>query len=298
MNGKRKVLLVINPASGTSSFQAKLGKAKAAMEDADCEFEVFYTKEGETGALSELINKTRNFSDLFVMGGDGTLNMVVNAMKNRMLPISILSNGTGNDSVKSLHGEQRFDRQLKIALHGRVKMFDLGVCNKRFFVNGVGIGFDGEVVKEMVSRGGKRGGHLDYLLTVLRIVGGFKEKSLKFTLDNRTFDERVLLLTISNGTTFGGGFMINPAASTDDGMLDVCLIRAIAPIRRFLHLPKLKTGTHGKLKETDFFTAKNISIEPTIALVAHLDGEFFGHPPFEISVLKQHLPVRVPDGTF
>jgi YegS/Rv2252/BmrU family lipid kinase len=294
MEKERKILIVINPASGRSSYMAKLQHLKHELENASIPSDSFFTEHEKPGALKSLLDSSPEFTDIFVMGGDGTLNMVVNEMKPGHLPLSIVSNGTGNDSVKSLHGILDFKKQVDIAIYGKVKHFDLGLCNDRYFVNGVGIGFDGQVVKEMVEKGDKRGRHIDYLLTVLRIVGGFKEKDLGFSLDEQPFKKKILLLTISNGTTFGGGFIINPYAVTDDGLLDVCLINEIAPLKRFWHLPKLKSGAHTKIKEAEFFKGSKIHIDKSDELVAHLDGEYIGHPPFNISILSQVLAVRVP----
>lgn len=264
------------------------------LNTAKIRYQHFYTEHDARGKLAELIHENPSINEVFVMGGDGTLNYVVNEIQGRNLPISIVSNGTGNDSVKSLHGVLNFEKQVDIALNGIIRKFDLGICNGRYFVNGVGIGFDGEVVKEMVERGNKRGTHLDYLLTVLRIVAGFKEKVLKFSLDGVSYQKKILIMTISNGTTFGGGFIINPFAKTNDGLLDVCIINEIASLKRFWHLPKLKTGVHHKMKETEFHLASTISIEATDQLVAHLDGEYIGHPPFEISIEKEALLIRTP----
>ena len=294
MKDQRNILIVINPASGKSSYESKLKFLVEALDSANIQYDTFFTEYNKSGEIRRYIDSKNDLNEIFVMGGDGTLNMVVNELDPGELPISIVSNGTGNDSVKSLHGELDYKRQVEIAINGEIKYFDLGRCNQRFFVNGVGIGFDGEVVKEMVERGDKRGRHIDYLLSVLRIVGGFKEKSLKFQLDKNGFEKKILLMTISNGTTFGGGFIINPFAQTDDGVLDVCIFNEIAPLKRFWHLPKLKTGSHTNIKEVELHTASKILIDQSSELVAHLDGEFIGHPPFDISILKQVLPVRVP----
>ena len=230
------------------------------------------------------------------MGGDGTLNYAVNELHEKRIPFSIVSNGTGNDSVKSLHRETNFRRQVEIAIKGKTGEFDLGMCNARVFVNGVGIGFDGQVVQLMKGRRRKRGSHLDYLLTVLRTVAGFKERPLRFTIDGKAFQRTILMMTISNGTTFGGGFVINPFARSDDGLLDVCLLNEISPLRRFRHLYKLKSGAHHKLEESEFLQAKQIRVDFTDQLVAHLDGEYLGHPPFDISVVPKGLLFRVPAG--
>ena len=291
---KRRPLIVINPASGRSTYKERLEYLKERLLQSGLESTEFYTEKEGTGDLLSHIREDSDINEIIVLGGDGTLNYVVNELLENPLPISIVSNGTGNDSVKSLHGEKNFKKQGEIAIHGTNKRFDLGLCNGRAFVNGVGIGFDGQVVQEMSVRKRKRGSHLDYLWTVLRTVAGFREKDLSFSLDEKKFTRRILLMTISNGTTFGGGFVINPHASSNDGSLDICVLNEIAPLSRFWHLPKLKTGSHEALKACEFFKARNVLIDRSDELVAHLDGEFIGHPPFESSILPEAIQVRVP----
>ena len=294
MQNSRYILIVINPAAGKSSYEKRLHLLEQKLNESAIKFGQYFTEHGDEGNLASKITKNPSITEVFVMGGDGTLNYVVNEIQGLNLPISIVSNGTGNDSVKSLHGVLDFEEQVEIAIHGEIKLFDLGICNGRYFVNGVGIGFDGQVVKEMVDRGDKQGRNIDYLMTVLRIVAGFKEKKLSFSMDGKVYEKKILLLTISNGTTFGGGFIINPFAVTDDGLLDVCVFNEVRPLKRFWHLPKLKTGSHHKIKYTEFHQASKIEIEPSHELVAHLDGEFIGHPPFSISIKKQALYIRTP----
>ncbi len=294
MTEKRKLLLVINPAAGKPSWEKRLLKLENKLQGARLRYEHFFTEQNGLGKLAYTLNKDPSFKELLVFGGDGTLNYVVNEMGVRQLPISVVSSGTGNDSVKSLHGILDFDKQTDIAIKGKISKFDLGVCNGRYFVNGFGIGFDGQVVEEMLDRKRKNGGHLDYVLTVLRIISSFKEKKLCFSIDEVEFEKNILLLTVSNGTTFGGGFIINPKASTNDGLLDVCLIKEVRPLMRFWHLPKLRTGSHYKLEACEFYRAKRLIIKPAQDLVAHLDGEYIGPPPFEISVVRESLLVRTP----
>ncbi len=295
----RTILIVINPASGKSSYEDKLAFLRNKMETESLHSVLYFTEFNNSGTLRRFLSDHPEINEIFIMGGDGTVNHVVNEMDPRAYTLSIVSNGTGNDSVKSLHGVLDLEQQVEIALHGRIANFDLGLCNNRYFVNGVGVGFDGEVVKEMLRRGTKQGSHLDYLFTVLRIVGGFKEKEITFKINEKDYRRQILLFTISNGTTFGGGFVINPYAKTNDGLLNICLINTIAPWKRFWHLPKLKTGKHVGISEAEFFTATTIEVGPSKDLVAHLDGEFMGHPPFKISIVKSGLRVRVPEsGSF
>ena len=101
-------------------------------------------------------------------------------------------------------------------------------------------------------------------------------------------------MTVSNGTTFGGNFLINPFAKTDDGLLDICMISEISVMQRFRHLPKMKKGKHVKLDFTEFRTCRRVYVHAHDEIVAHLDGELIGHPPFDIRLAKEKLFLRVP----
>lgn len=255
----------------------------------------FFTEKTEPGGkLRSILQDNTSINEIWVIGGDGTLNYVVNECQSRAIPIAVISGGTGNDAVKSIHGITDFRAQLGIALSGTLKEFDLGVCNDRLFVNGVGIGFDGRVVQKMVEKGRRKGSYLSYLFTVVQLLAGFREQHIGCTIDNSPFEENIFLMTISNGTTFGGGFVLNPAARMDDGLLDVCVIRSISVPKRFVHMPKLRTGAHTALPETAFFRARELIVEPHQTLVAHMDGEFIGHPPFTIRLSEDRLLTRVP----
>ena len=294
MPKKRKVLIVVNPKAGSSGYSKPLSYVESKLRGEGIESERFFTSLKGKGLLSAKL-ETGGFDEVLVLGGDGTLNYTVNEMRNNRLPLGIVGIGTGNDSVRSLHGVSNFKQQVDIAIHGQVKAFDLGSCNGRFFVNGLGLGFDGQVVSEM--QGENKKSRWDYLKTVLRILYRYKEQEVFFFIDGEQIRKKVLLLTVSNGTTFGGGFVINPFAKADDGLLDLCILGEIPPLKRFWHLPKLSRGTHSKLKVAEFKKAKKVSIKNSSNLVAHLDGELFGHPPFEISIHPEAFLVRVPGPT-
>ncbi|MFC2124578.1 diacylglycerol/lipid kinase family protein [Bacteroidota bacterium] len=291
----RFFFIVINPKAGQRKYNWKLDRLKLALEERQFQYEVYFTSPEKKA--DEVIKDNLNpekISDLVVFGGDGTLHEVINGVGDRGIPISVISTGTGNDSVKPLYKKRRFLDQLHIALDGKIKEVDAGICNDRLFINGLGIGFDGKVVELMQTNFNKQPGYISYLQTVLKILATYKESELSFTIDDKSFNEACLLLTIGNGTTFGGGFKITPQAKMDDGLLDVCIMGKITPWKRFLHLPKMKNGTHGKIKTVQFAKGKEIIIDATDDAVAHIDGEYFSNPPFNIKVLPNHLLFRIP----
>ncbi len=295
MSSKNSVLIIVNPAAGKSQYEAKLDYVYRQLEQHKMRFGTFFTEKTEPeGKLTSVLKNNDSIKEIWVIGGDGTLNYAVNELKKKQLPISIVSGGTGNDSVKSLHGITDFKKQVDIALMGKVKEFDLGLCNDRYFVNGVGIGFDGRVVEKMLQKGKKSGSHLSYLYTVLQLLAGYREKTLQYSLDGLPSQKPIFLMTISNGTTFGGGFILNPTAIPDDGILDVCIFNKISVPKRFVALPKLKTGSHTTVRETEFHRATEILVGPNDNVVAHMDGEFIGNPPFRISVADNKMLVKTP----
>jgi diacylglycerol kinase family enzyme len=84
-----------------------------------------------------------------------------------------------------------------------------------------------------------------------------------------------------------------PNAKINDGLLDVCTIGSMAPIKRFLNIGKLSNGSHGSLSNVQFHKVKSVKVEENPLLFAHADGERIGKPPFDIKVLPESLTLRI-----
>jgi diacylglycerol kinase (ATP) len=288
----RKFLIIANPGSGAFGPGNLMDAIAGFFSRQGVGHKIIYTSKTEVYGLKPHRETLNDFTDILVIGGDGTIGATVDAFRERTLPISVVPTGTGNDFVKNLGIPRNLDDALNIALNGEITMSDCGVCNGRHFINGVGIGFDGKVVEYMAQNKSAWKGHLAYLSSVVKILAIYRESLLTYSYDHIISSEKIFLMTIANGTTFGGGFNIAPDAKIDDGLLDVCLIKAINPLRRFFKIPLMKKGRHGKLKEVNFFRVKEIAIGASDLLVAHLDGDFIGKPPFTISVKPANIPFR------
>jgi len=288
----RHFMILLNPVSGVINKYQTLKKIETYLSQAGATSESFFTE--RRGHASDLagIQLDRSFTDLMIVGGDGTLNEAINGLKLTEIPISIIPTGTGNDFVKSINVGKTLKQQVDTAINGTIKSLDVGVCNDRLFINCFGFGFDGKVVEEMERKGKQFGGHLAYLYTVLRIIATFQEPTAQFEIDGETFERKVFLMAINNGTTYGGGFPITPSAKMDDGLLDICLMNAMPLGRRFVNLPMLQLGKHEKLKEIQMLKTSKVSVKANSQIVAHVDGELIGNPPFEISVKPNYLKVR------
>jgi diacylglycerol kinase family enzyme len=123
-----------------------------------------------------------DFTEAWIIGGDGTLNYFINQYPQFDLPLALFKGGTGNDFHWLLYGTISVEQQVEIVLNATPQPVDAGLCNNRLFINGVGIGFDGKVVKDLA---GKKKKKASYLLTILKNI--FRYKAFLCTLAPKIF---------------------------------------------------------------------------------------------------------------
>jgi YegS/Rv2252/BmrU family lipid kinase len=232
-----------------------------------------------------------SFSDIWIYGGDGTLNYFVNHYPDCTVPLSIFPAGTGNDFAFILYGKMNALQQAEFILNATVKKVDAGSCNGLLFMNGVGLGFDGEVLKEM-RQIRKIGGGLGYLLAVVKQVFFFKEMIFSSQGNYNYKTQKLLLFMVNNSSRTGGGFYVSPLSTIDDGLLDVVTSKPLSILKRLLHLSKIKTGKHLKLSFIEHHSVKNITVTTNRKCFGQLDGELIEGDQFEFTVLKDKFLFR------
>ncbi|MDQ6608653.1 MAG: hypothetical protein M3Y85_02405, partial [Bacteroidota bacterium] len=202
----------------------------------------------------------KNFTEAWIVGGDGTLNYFINQYPQFNLPMAIFKGGTGNDFQWLLYGEISITKQVERVLLAIPKKVDAGYCNNHLFLNGVGIGFDGKVVQDLLGKK-KRSGKLSYYATVLRNIFFFKE--FLCTISNETFNwgKKCLMISVANGRRYGGGFNVNPTGVINDALLDVNIIGHVSPLLRFRYLPMIEKGTHLNLPVVSYLKSERIFIK-------------------------------------
>jgi YegS/Rv2252/BmrU family lipid kinase len=292
VKSSKKIFVLANPKSGRQKIGKVLRMLSNFLLDNQVDFDIYETTPTSKGTEIIRSNLDSTYTDLLVIGGDGTINEAINGLQHD-IPLSIIPGGTGDDFSKTLHIGKNLGAQFFNLLEGRVHRIDLGICNDRKFVNGIGIGFDGQIVADMQFRKTPfLTGHAKYYYHVLQILGSYKARQFSMIVNGQSSSEDLILMTVANGTTFGGGFMLTPHASLNDGMLAVCQVGNLSPFSRFLNISKLQNGAHDKLAKVEFFKTKEIQIEENPLLEAHIDGEYFGNPPFTIKVKPNALKIR------
>ena len=225
------------------------------------------------------------FTDVWIVGGDGTLNYFFNKYPGIRLPLVIFNGGTGNDVHSILYKDQSFDEQLQIALTGTPKAVDAGKCNEKYFINGVGIGFEGAVAKSLTGKKKKRAGKAAFMGTILRKVFFYSSKRYKAASNEFTIEDQKLLISVMNGHRAGGGFRIAPSSAIDDGFLDVVMVDKLHPFLRLRWLPVIEKGKHLDLPFIKHFRTKKLVVTSEVPMDTHLDGEYYSAKRIEIQLL-------------
>ena len=229
-----------------------------------------------------------DFTDVWIIGGDGTVNWFINYYRGIQIPLSVFAGGTGNDLHWMLYGDLNLEKQVELVLKGEPREIDAGMCNGKLFLNGVGIGFDGAIVKDLLGKR-KLAGKGSYLLSILKNIVRYHEKPCTLQMPDETISQDCFMISVANARRYGGGFQVTPKASLTDGLLDVNIVGSISPLKRMRYLPVIEKGEHLDLPFIQYRQTAKISIWSELALHAHLDGEYLSDNHFDIEVLPKCL---------
>ncbi len=231
------------------------------------------------------------YSDAWVIGGDGTMNYFINKYPNCKLPIVLFSGGTGNDFAWKLYGDISVEKQFESILSATPKPIDAAQVNDKLYINCLGIGFDGEILQSMKSIR-LIGGHFGYLLAVIYKIFFFKAHTIKIQIGDESWHDKFLLALVVNSSRAGGGFFIAPPAELNDGLLNMVLSKNISILKRLWYLPVIQKGKHLHLPFIIHRLAKNISITCEKELPIQVDGELIYAKEIEIKVLPKQFLFR------
>jgi len=232
------------------------------------------------------------FTDVWIVGGDGTLNYFFNKYPGVRLPLVVFNGGTGNDVHSLLYKNKNFDEQLQIALTAVPRPVDAGRCNGKYFMNGVGIGFEGAVAKRLTGKKKTRPGKAAFMGAILQKVFFYSSKKYKIISDECNIEDQQLLISVMNGHRAGGGFHIAPSSAIDDGLFDVILVEKLHPFLRLRWLPVIEKGKHLALPFIKYFRTKKLIITSEEPMDAHLDGEYYSAKRLEIELLPSRYLFR------
>ena len=282
-------LLLINPNSGNGRGE-KVGRI---VEEELAALDVEYIDISANSAmqcqenLKRRLVSSQSFEGLFLVGGDGTLNIAIQELVKTSLGVALIPAGTGNDFARTLNLNLKDPRQLiSFYLSNKPALVDVGKVGERYFVEVLSTGFD-SMVNERANTMHRIKGRAKYNLSILLVLSTFKPKNYEFSIDGLSFESKAMLIAVSNGISYGGGMKVTPDAKIDDGFFDILIL---TPVSRFEFLrvfPKVFSGKHITHPAVRILRGKSVEIDSDA--VAYADGERIGSLPIKASVVERGL---------
>jgi YegS/Rv2252/BmrU family lipid kinase len=296
---KIKIAFIIN---GTRKLTPEVIAVLATCEnDIDFQIHQFVTTIPKEGIDFAYNCAEEKFDFIVAVGGDGTVNEVVNGMMMSDSSASILAvipNGTGNDfyrSTKMIFDQSKFIAAIKNRNIAPIDIAKVETPNRKvYFVNIADVGFGGKVVEILEKQRRFIGGKGSYAIAILRAFISYKRPILSIRTDDFNYQGSVLMVAICNGTIFGDGLTINPFAKIDDGKLNITLLGKVKLLDYIRNLKNLKSGKVINHPEAKYLETEKIEIKVSKGKVSsELDGEFLDEGNQMISVVKGGIKILI-----
>lgn len=285
--------LIVNPKAGNGRSQRLLPYIEQFFQEKSLPYDIYITK-GPKDAIKAAKKAAKTHDVLVAIGGDGTIHEVVNGMASSDAILGILPVGTGNDYARALGLPKEIHKACQALFEGNVKEMDLGHVLEQYFVNCVGVGFDGTVAY-YANQGNKYvGGTWVYILAILKTLMTFRPMEMEIHLDERSFTLNSTLVAIGIGQSYGGGMKILPDAIVDDGLFDVCIIEETGRLKTLFTFPRVIYGKHLSLKEVAIYRSREVRIHMHSPMRLHMDGELFTHRDLHFTVIPKGIKVIQP----
>ncbi|HRW09532.1 MAG TPA: diacylglycerol kinase family lipid kinase [Caldilineaceae bacterium] len=286
-----RILVILNPYSGRGRGARIKSTVQTTLSAAGLTHDYIETKAQGQGVELAQQAVEDGYSILVAVGGDGTVNEVVNGLMRGLPAVSsspklgIVSVGSGNDFANTMGIAQDAVQAVQAIRHGVTRPCDLGhvVIHtageriERYFSNNFGIGLDPQVTLESFKI--KRlSGLAMYGLAALRAIWNYEAPTMRLRWENGSgesgeWHEPLLLASIGNTPRSGGGFHLTPRACVDDGLLDLVMAANMPRWQVLRLLPKAIPGRHLGDPAVTAVQARTVQISADQPFPLEMDGE-------------------------
>lgn len=226
---------------------------------------------GETKTLAReaVLDKT----DLIVAcGGDGTINEIINEIKERKFKIAIVPIGSGNGIARHFKIPLDISQSLDLILRHNYTFVDIGKVNESLFLGNVAFGIGADFIKNYHKI--KNKGLVGYFLAFIKTIFSIKEKQFIIDIDGERIISTPLILIVSNTNQQGYNFTVTPKAKTDDGLLDMFIVENRSFFKNIINVFKIVLGLNFYPGKSIYKKIENLNITPQKPIKnIQIDGE-------------------------
>jgi len=296
-----RVALAVNPTAGRGRGSRAGAQAARALIRAGIHVAVLTGADAADLARQVASCLDRGVDALVVVGGDGIVNLGVNAVAGGPVPLGIIPAGTGNDVAASAGipldpGRAAGLIAADLTGDGGRRRLDAVRCTgegvDRWFAGVLAAGFDA-VANERANGWSRPRGRLRYPLAVARELPVFRPRRYAIDLDGERWDTAAMLVALGNAGCYGGGMRVVPDARMDDGLLDVLVLEPVSRTEFLRLFPKVYSGAHVAHPRVVVRRARCVRVAAE-GIIGYADGERFGPLPLCCETVPGALQVIAP----
>lgn len=269
-------VLILNPVAGEDAAPDYLAHILARLAPRFGVLDVVITGKGGDANHAAREAVAAGCDHLFVAGGDGTLNEVLNGVATvpegfTRVTLGLLPLGTGNDFATAINIPQEPDAALDLLVTARARKFDIGEVNDRVFINVSAGGFVADVSDAVDPSLKSVAGRFAYLIGGAKVLFGAEP----FGCHINGHQHSCLMFAVCNAPMFGGGKLIAPHAAPDDGAFDVCVVEEMSLLEFVALLRRVADGSHVTDERVTYFAAREVDVAFDREIRVNADGEVF-----------------------
>ena len=299
--------VIVNPNAGKRKGEKDWLEIAAQLTAAGIVYDSVFTE--HRGHAVDLTRKyvENGYRNIIVVGGDGTLNEVVNGIFTQAhipadkITLAMIPVGTGNDWCRMYNIPGDYKQAIKLITKRKIFTQDTGTIKyistegeekTRYFINMAGMGFDALVTKKTNKQKelGKSN-PMSYVVNILSSLFVYTSTKVTILLDSEKIISDIFSMSVGICQYNGGGMKQAPDALPDDGLFDLTLIKPIGKFKIIRNIIKLFDGSFTRLPEVSTFRSSKIIIHSEPPMFMEADGESLGHTPFVFNILRQSLNV-------
>lgn len=275
-----KYIFIINSLAGRGRYKTILPRIEEVCKQEQKEYEIRYITENLSGA--EIASEYKNEENvIYVVGGDGTLTRTLPGIVGTKNKLGIIPSGSGNDTYKAIK-----------ALPYGENVIDLGKINDTYFINVACTGLDAEVGNNVdVLRNTIIPTSQLYNASIIYTFVKFKFKKVIFKTDIKNISSKYSIISICNGSYYGGGYNIAPKSQLTDGLLDIYYVEKMNRFKIIPLLLKLKKGKHEGKRRVHKFRTNHVELEIEQDVTFNVDGEKLTSNKFIIDLIPNAITV-------
>jgi diacylglycerol kinase (ATP) len=298
-----RAIFLVNPASSNGATGKRWPELAHRAERLGLSGETLFSE--RPGHLIQLARRAVDEGARLVVavGGDGTLNEVVNGIAGSDVELATIPLGTGMDFGRTYGIPTRFEDAVRVAVDGAIRPIDAGRVRyrtwegtdaERWFANVGSVGMSGAVAQRANGMSKALGGRVTFFYALTRVFFEWENTEVRVQLDDGERRGRMHDVIVANGVWHGGGMKLAPDAAPDDGAFDVVLIGDVSKVDFMTTAPKLYKGRHVGHPKIEIVRSRVVGVDAEEHLPIELEGEQVGTTPAVFELVPHALRIRVP----